>query len=185
MAKLSDAQIKVLESVHTGNTLPKGTRQTTVDILETKENMIYLDQGVWRLTEIGSAAIGVEHKRSPNEILPGETAEVTGSYAGGHSQEQILELLGEEVQESDEVTHVLDSDGILKTSPLGEHVEAPTIPFFNRKALRDLRRQQARYNRRMMREQGKRRRKYGADDPQYFRRRYLRMLADTSELDAA
>lgn len=59
--------------------------------------------------------------------------------------------------------------------------DEPAIPFFNRKALRDLRRNQARVNRRMMREQGKRRRKYGADDPKYFRRGYLRMLAETSD----
>lgn len=62
-----------------------------------------------------------------------------------------------------------------------EQSDEPAIPFFNRKALRNLRRNQARVNRRMMREQGKRRRKYGADDPKYFRRGYLRMLAETSD----
>lgn len=165
MAKLSDAQITALKDLHEFNAFQAGTRKTTVQAL-VKAEMVFesvpflngTDSGVYELTDAGRKAIGVE------DIAPGETVEVTGSYAGGHSQEQILELLGEEVQESD---------------------EAPTIPFFNRKALRDLRRHQARYNRRMMREQGKRRRKYGADDPKYFRRRYLRLLADTSELAAA
>lgn len=151
MAKLSDAQIKVLESVHTTGELPKGTRQTTLTKLREELGFLLItrigEETNYTLTTEGREAIGIK-------------SEADGDF----TPENIARAIEEIDSESD---------------------EAPTIPFFNRKALRDLRRQQARYNRRMMREQGKRRRKYGADDPQYFRRRYLRMLADTSDLAAA
>lgn len=137
MTKLSDAQIKVLDSVHTNNVLPKGTRQATVDILDTKENLIYSDQGVWRLTESGSIALGVPHKRSPNEIT---------------------EVEQEQTESDDE-----------------------PVPYFNRKARRESRRNRARANRRAMYNQGKSIKRYGAHDPKYFRRAHLRMLAQTSD----
>jgi len=51
--------------------------------------------------------------------------------------------------------------------------EGTIIPFFNRKALRALRRAEGVLNRRKMREQGKRIKKYGADDPKYWSRVYF------------
>lgn len=175
MSKLSTAQVQALHEINAKVAVDLITAKSVTITSLDKRGLIYKGSYIggvpaWYLTEAGKAAIGISDNEDlprldgVEDIAPGESIEVTGSYAGGHSQEQILELLGEDVPESD---------------------EAPIIPFLNRKALRDLRRQQARYNRRMMREQGKRRRKYGADDPKYFRRRYLRMLADTSELAAA
>lgn len=162
MTKLSDAQIKVLESVHTTGELPKGTRQTTLTKL--REELGFL-----LITRIGEET---------NYTLTTEGREAIGVKVGEQVAEWEKELLAEMPEEKAAVIREEMEDEFTES-------DEPAVPFFNRKALRDLRRQQARYNRRMMREQGKRRRKYGADDPKYFRRRYLPMLADTSELAAA
>lgn len=172
MTKLSTAQITALRDLSQFGHFQPGTRKATVQVLVKNalvfEHVAFLsgtDSGVYELTDTGREAIGVK-------------VEDDGDFTPENIARAIEDI---ESTESDEITHILDSDGVLKTSPEGEAVEAPVIPFFNRKALRDLRRNQARANRRMMREQGKRRRKYGADDPKYFRRGYLRMLAETSD----
>lgn len=158
MAKLSDAQITALKDLHEFNAFQAGTRKTTVQAL-VKAEMVFESVPFLNGTDSGVYELTDAGRKAigVEDIAPGESD-------GDFTPENIARAIEEIDSESD---------------------EAPTIPFFNRKALRDLRRQQARYNRRMMREQGKRRRKYGADDPQYFRRRYLRMLADTSDLAAA
>jgi hypothetical protein len=119
-------------------------KTVTAKALERKGLVHWTENGLWELdesfhTEL-KAAYSQPEPREVEEILPGETIEITGSYAGGHSQAEILELLGEEDTKS---------------------VEAPVIPFFNRKARREFRRNIARYNRRLMRLHGKRARKYG------------------------
>lgn len=142
MTKLSDAQIKVLESVHTTGELPKGTRQTTLTKLREELGFLLItrigEETNYTLTTEGRKAIGVE------DIAPGESIEVTERHKAEAREE--FEAISEEIADK---AMDLESD------------EAPIIPFFNRKALRDLRRQQTRYNRRTMREQGRRIRKFG------------------------
>lgn len=141
MSKLSDAQIKVLESVHITGELPKGTRQVTITKLREELGFLLVtrigEETNYTLTTEGRKAIGVEDD-------------------GDFTPENIARAIEDiESTESDD----------------------PVVPFFNRKALRDMRRNQARVNRRKMREQGKRRRKYGADDPKYFARKTYTLAA--------
>lgn len=145
MTKLSTAQITALKDLHEFNAFQAGTRKTTVQAL-VKAEMVFesvpflngTDSGVYELTDAGRKAIGVE------DIAPGESIEVTERHKAEAREE--FEAISEEIADK---AMDLESD------------EAPIIPFFNRKALRDLRRQQARYNRRTMREQGRRIRKFG------------------------
>lgn len=115
MTKLSDAQIKVLESVHATGELPKGTRQATLTKLREELGFLLIttigDETNYTLTTEGREAIGIK-------------------------------------TEADEDIESTESD------------EDP-VPFFNRKARREFNRNIARYNRRLMRLQGKRARKYG------------------------
>jgi hypothetical protein len=62
-----------------------------------------------------------------------------------------------------------------------ESDEAP-VPFLNRQTRREVRRNVARFGRRNMREQGKRIKRFGPHDPMYFRRKHLRMMAETSDI---
>lgn len=162
MTKLSVPQIQALHEINAKVAVDLITAKSVTITSLDKRGLIYKGSYIggvpaWYLTEAGKAAIGL----SDNENLPRldgveESTEVDADFTPENIARAIEEI---ESSESDE----------------------PAIPFFNRKALRDLRRNQARVNRRMMREQGKRRRKYGADDPKYFRRGYLRMLAETSD----
>lgn len=61
---------------------------------------------------------------------------------------------------------------------LGEVEAELFVPKFNRKMIRDLRKGQARANRRAMYNQGKRRKMYGADDEGYFRRKAEKAYSD-------
>lgn len=82
----------------------------------------------------------------------------TGRETIGLTAEQDGDFTPENIARAIEDIESTESDG-------------PVVPFFNRKALRNLRRNQARANRRKMYDQGKRRRKYGADDPKYMARK--------------
>lgn len=206
MTKLSTAQIQALHEINAKVAVDLITAKSVTITSLDKRGLIYKGSYVggvpaWYLTEAGKAAIGISDNEDlprldgVEEILPGESIEVTGSYAGGHSQEQILELLGEEVQESDEAElpewkqELLTEMSERKSTMIRQEMEteftegdeAP-VPFFNRKARREMRRNVARFGRRNMREQGKRIRKFGPHDPMYFRRKHVRMMAETSDL---
>lgn len=143
MTKLSQPMIVALHEIHAkaikSNITVKAQTLTALD----KRGLItkgeFTGEPAIFLTDAGKEAIGVV---TLAEILPGETVEVTGSYAGGHSQEQILELLGEDTPES---------------------IEVPVFKL-TRRMVREARRNIARYNRRLMRLQGKRAKKFGAEN---------------------
>lgn len=154
MSKLSDAQIKVLESVHATGELPKGTRQATITKLREELGFLLVtrigEETNYTLTTEGRKAIGVAED-------------------GDFTPENIARAI-EEIE--------LDEEPVQWDEHLDqEQTEEPAVPYFNRKALRDLRRDQSRFNRRKMREQGRRRRKYGADDPKYFARKVYGLAA--------
>jgi hypothetical protein len=160
--KLSDAQKNAVVEIYGGGTNPINAR--TLKSLE-KRGLIEMRLDGWSLSDTltDEIRVAVRTPEPREEIQPDETVALTGSYSGGHSQEEIMAAFGEE-----------------DTQEVQESVEPEVfIPRFNRKMLRDLRRSQARANRRRMYDQGKRTRKYGADDPQYFRRKYLRVLSKT------
>lgn len=127
MTKLSDAQIKVLESVHATGELPKGTRQATLTKLREELGFLLIttigDETNYTLTTEGREAIGIK-------------TEADGDFTPENIARAIEDI---ESSESDETP----------------------IPFFNRAARREVRRNVARYNRRLMREHGKRVRKFG------------------------
>lgn len=89
-----------------------------------------------------------------------------GTYIGGVPAWYLTEDGKEAIGLSDRVEDVIvEEDKVdeilteLSTTPWDE--EAPTIPFFNRKARRAVRQNSKRFNRKHMREHGKRTRKYG------------------------
>lgn len=127
MTKLSDAQIKVLESVHATGELPKGTRQATLTKLREELGFLLIttigDETNYTLTTEGREAIGIK-------------TEADGDFTPENIARAIEDI---ESSESDE----------------------DPVPFFNRAARREVRRNVARYNRRLMREHGKRVRKFG------------------------
>lgn len=156
MSKLSDAQVKVLKSVHTTGELPKGTRQATITKLREELGFLLVtkigEETNYTLTTDGREAIGADGDFTPDNIA-----------------RAISEINAElDTNPWDETAPESDDDAVWFTVP-------------NRKDRRDVHRAMARLNRKRMRDQGKRRKAYGADDSQYFRRKYVRMVAETSD----
>lgn len=150
MTKLSTAQIQALHEINAKVAVDLITAKSVTITSLDKRGLIYKGSYIggvpaWYLTEAGKAAIGI----SDNEELP----RLDGVEESNESVE--AELLAEMSE---------DKAAIIREemeTEFSESDEAPVIPFFNRKARREFNRNIARYNRRLMREHGKRVRKFG------------------------
>ena len=144
MTKLSTAQIQALHEINAKVAVDLITAKSVTITSLDKRGLIYKGSYIggvpaWYLTEAGKAAIGI----SDNEELPrldGVEDIAPGESDGDFTPENIARAIEDiESSESDE----------------------DPVPFFNRKARREFNRNIARYNRRLMREHGKRVRKFG------------------------
>lgn len=142
MTKLSDAQITALTDLHKYNTFQQGTRKTTVQAL-VKAEMVFESVPFVNGTDHGT----YELTNAGREAI-GIKTEADGDFTPENIARAIEDI---ESSESD---------------------EAPIIPFFNRAAKREMRRNIARMGRATMRNHGKRIRKYGILlDPKYVARK--------------
>lgn len=156
MTKLSTAQIQALHEINAKVAVDLITAKSVTITSLDKRGLIYKGSYIggvpaWYLTEAGKAAIGI----SDNEELP----RLDGVAESNESVEAELpeweqELLAEMPEEK---AAIIREE---METEFSESDEYP-VPFFNRKARREFNRNIARYNRRLMREHGKRVRKFG------------------------
>jgi hypothetical protein len=142
MTKLSQPMIVALHEIYAkaikSNITVKAQTLTALDKRGLITDGEFTGEPAIFLTDAGKEAIGIV---TLAEILPGETEESQEVKAEDLTLHEITEMLvGESVEE-----------------------DAP-VPYFNRKARREFRRNVARYNRGLMRLQGKRAREYGAQN---------------------
>jgi hypothetical protein len=149
-SKLNDAQKNAVINIKTGGT--EKIHPATYKALESR-GLIVKNGEVWELEREFDREIMVAIDR------PVSREESDGDFTPDNIARAMADI-------------ELDAESV-------EDIEGPEIfiPRINRKMLRDWRRNEARINRRAMREQGKRRKKYGAHDPKYFDRQADKLLA--------
>lgn len=158
MTKLSTAQIQALHEINAKVAVDLITAKSVTITSLDKRGLIYKGSYIggvpaWYLTESGKAAIGI----SDNEELPrldgvAESNESVEAELPEWEQELLAEM-------SEDKAAIIREE--METEFSESNEDAPVIPFFNRAARREVRRNVARYNRRLMREHGKRVRKFG------------------------
>lgn len=137
-SKLSDAQKNAVINIMSGGT--EKIHPSTYKALQSRE-LIIKNGEAWELeSSFKAELLAAIDRPEPREAeLPEWEQELLAEMS-----EDKAALIREEME-----TEFSESD------------EAPIIPFFNRKARREFNRNIARYNRRLMREHGKRVRKFG------------------------
>lgn len=141
-SKLSDAQKNAVINIMSGGT--EKIHPSTYKALQSRELIIKNGEG-WELeASFKAELLAAIDRPEPREAeLPEWEQELLAEMSEDKAA-IIREEMETEFSESNE--------------------DAPVIPFFNRAARREARRNIARYNRRLMRLQGKRARKYGAEN---------------------
>lgn len=138
--KLSDAQKNAVVNIMSGGTEKVQVR--TYASLE-KKGLIHTTPDGWVLDE----SFHTELVAAYSKPEPREEPTAWESLGEIPAKPEPLELDEEPVQWDEHLDQ--------------EQSDEPAVPFFNRKALRDMRRHQARTNRRQMREKGKRIKRFG------------------------